>query len=107
MSTRWAGSSTSTTCRTPDTCGPSWGRRASYRQDPQQLRDELDQRGLKVCGGTVFAGLHKGKEALDKAIAEFGQEAKLLGEVGAKYLIHLPEQYADLHNGRGDGARRA
>ena len=59
-------------------------------QDPQQLRDELDQRGLKVCGGTVFAGLHKGKEALDKAIAEFSQEAKLLREVGAKYLIQLP-----------------
>ena len=68
-------------------------------QDPQQLRDELDQRGLKVCGGTVFAGLHKGKEALDKAIAEFSQEAKLLTEVGAKYLIHLPEQYTDMHTG--------
>jgi inosose dehydratase len=68
-------------------------------QDPQQLRDELDQRGLKVCGGTVFAALHKGKQALDKAIAEFSQEAKLLGEVGAKYLIHLPEQYTDMHTG--------
>jgi len=68
-------------------------------QDPQQLRDELDQRGLKVCGGTVFAGLHKGKEALDKAIKEFSQEAKLLSEVGAKFLIHLPEQYTDMHTG--------
>ena len=68
-------------------------------QDPQQLRDELDQRGLKACGGTVFAGLHKGKEALEKAIAEFSQEAKLLTEVGAKYLIHLPEQYTDMHTG--------
>ena len=68
-------------------------------QDPQQLRDELDQRGLKVCGGTVFAGLHKGKEALDKAIAEFGQEAKLLSAVGGKFLIHLPEQYTDMHTG--------
>jgi len=68
-------------------------------QDPQQLRDELDQRGLKVCGGTVFAGLHKGKEALDKAIAEFGQEAKLLSAVGGKCLIHLPEQYTDMHTG--------
>ena len=68
-------------------------------QDPQQLRDELDRRGLKVCGGTVFASLHKGKDALDKAIREFGQEAKLLSEVGAKYLIHLPEQYTDLHTG--------
>ena len=68
-------------------------------QDPQQLRDELDQRGLKVCGGTVFAGLHKGKEALAKAIREFSQEAKLLTEVGAKYLIQLPEQYTDMHTG--------
>ena len=67
--------------------------------DPQQLRDELDQRGLKVCGGTVFAGLHQGKEALDKAIADFSREAKLLTEVGAKYLIHLPEQYTDMHTG--------
>jgi len=68
-------------------------------QDPQQLRDELDQRGLKVCGGTVFAGLHKGKDALDKAIADFSREARLLTEVGAKYLIHLPEQYTDMHTG--------
>jgi inosose dehydratase len=68
-------------------------------QDPQQLRDELAQRGLKVCGGTVFAGLHKGKEALDKAIAEFSREAKLLTEVGAKYLVYLPEQYTDMHTG--------
>jgi inosose dehydratase len=68
-------------------------------QDPQQLRDELGQRGLKVCGGTVFAGLHKGKEALEKAIVEFSQEAKLLSEVGGKFLIHLPEQYTDMHTG--------
>jgi inosose dehydratase len=70
-------------------------------QDPGQLRDELDQRGLKVCGGTVFAGLHKGKEALDKAIADFSREARLLTVVGAKYLIHLPEQYTDMHTGKG------
>ena len=31
----------------------------------------------------MFAGLHKGKEALDKAIADFSREAKLLTEVGA------------------------
>ena len=85
--------------RTPATCGPNSDRRASCRRIRPQLRDELDQRGLKVCGGTVFAGLHKGKEALDKAIADFSREAKLLTEVGAKYLIHLPEQYTDMHTG--------
>ena len=101
---RSAGSSTWTTSRTPATSGPNWARRASCRRTRQQLRDELDQRGLKVCGGTVFAGLHKGKEALDKAIAEFSQEAKLLTEVGAKYLIHLPEQYTDMHTGEATGS---
>jgi inosose dehydratase len=68
-------------------------------QDPSRLNEELARRNLTVCGGTVFAGLHKGKEALDKAIAEFGQEARLLAAVGAEYLVHLPEQYTDQHTG--------
>jgi inosose dehydratase len=68
-------------------------------QDPGQLRDELGSRGLQVCGGTVFAALHHGKEALDAAIESFGREARLLSAVGAKYLIHLPEQYTDMHTG--------
>ncbi len=66
-------------------------------QDPSQLRDELASRGLTVCGGTIFAGLHRGKEALDKAKEDFGREARLLQEVGAKYLVHLPDQYTDMH----------
>ena len=68
-------------------------------QDPAQLRDELESRDLKVCGGTVFAGLHRGKEALDKAKQDFGREARLLREVGATYLVHLPDQYTDMHGG--------
>ncbi|WP_157970678.1 sugar phosphate isomerase/epimerase family protein, partial [Nakamurella deserti] len=72
-------------------------------QDPAQLRDELGSRGLEVAGGTVFAGLHKGKEGLDKALADFGREARLLAAVDAKYLVHLPEQYTDLHTGAATG----
>jgi inosose dehydratase len=68
-------------------------------QDPARLKDELDARGLTVVGGTVFAGLHKGPEALEKAKREFGQEAKLLAAVGAEHLVHLPEQYTDQHTG--------
>jgi inosose dehydratase len=68
-------------------------------QDPAQLRDELDSRGLRVCGGTVFAGLHRGEEALYKAIEDFSREARLLTAVGATYLIQLPEQYTDMHTG--------
>ena len=68
-------------------------------QDPEQLKDELARRDLTVCGGTVFAGLHKGAEALEKAKADFGREAALLSAVGAEYLVHLPEQYTDMHTG--------
>jgi inosose dehydratase len=69
-------------------------------QDPSQLKDELDRRGLIACGGTVFAGLHKGAEALKQAIEAFSREAKLLAAVGAEYLVHLPEQYTDMHTGQ-------
>jgi inosose dehydratase len=68
-------------------------------QDPQQLNEELARRGLTVCGGTVFAGLHKGADALQQAKEDFGREAKLLAAVGADYLVHLPEQYTDQHTG--------
>jgi inosose dehydratase len=68
-------------------------------QGPEQLKDELARRNLTACGGTVFAGLHKGREALDKAIADFSREAKLLAAIGAEYLVHLPEQYTDMHTG--------
>jgi len=66
-------------------------------QDPEFLRDELARRGLSVCGGTVFAGLHKGKQALEQALADFGREARLLVALGARHLVHLPEQWTDQH----------
>jgi len=69
-------------------------------QDPEQLKDELAARGLTVCGGTVFAGLHKGPAALATAKQTFAQEARLLAAVGAGYLVHLPEQWTDQHTGK-------
>ena len=52
-------------------------------QDPQQLRDELDQRGLKVCGGTVFAALHRDDWVSAKRFA-----ARLFaGLVGGAFLF--------------------
>jgi inosose dehydratase len=68
-------------------------------QDPEQLKDELAARGLTVCGGTVFAGLHKGRDALETAKRTFGQEARLLSALGARFLVHLPEQWTDMHTG--------
>lgn len=69
-------------------------------QDPHRLQDELARRDLSVCGGTVFAGLHQGRAALDQALADFDREARLLAALGAQYLVHLPEQYTDQHTGR-------
>jgi inosose dehydratase len=64
--------------------------------DPEQLRDELGKRGLRLSGGAVFSALHKGKGALDSAIAECRTEAALLTALGARYLVSLPEGYTDL-----------
>ena len=64
--------------------------------DPEQLRDELGRRGLKLSGGAVFAGLHRGAQALDKAVEDCRQEARLLTALGARYLVLLPEGYTDL-----------
>jgi inosose dehydratase len=64
--------------------------------DPGRLREELDARGLVLTGGTVFAGLHKGRDALEQAKADCAAELATLLPLGAKYLVILPEGYTDL-----------
>ncbi|MPZ63681.1 MAG: TIM barrel protein [Propionibacteriales bacterium] len=64
--------------------------------DAAPLRDELGTRGLSLSGGTVFAGLHRGGEALEQAIEDCRTEARLLTALGARYLVLLPEGYTDL-----------
>ncbi|WP_327583764.1 sugar phosphate isomerase/epimerase [Nonomuraea sp. NBC_00507] len=64
--------------------------------DPEQLCDELGLRGLRLSGGAVFSGLHRGREALKQAIEECRAEARLLTALGATYLVSLPEGYTDL-----------
>jgi inosose dehydratase len=64
--------------------------------DPTRLADELGSRGLRLSGGAVFAGLHRGKDALAEAIDECRTVAGLLTALGARYLVLLPEGYTDL-----------
>lgn len=64
--------------------------------DPGRLRDELDKRHLRLSGGAVFAGLHRGPEAFEQAVADCRQEARLLTALGARHLVLLPEGYTDL-----------
>lgn len=63
--------------------------------DPGRLRDELDRRGLRLSGGAVFAGLHRGAAGYEQAAADCRREAELLTALGARHLILLPEPYSD------------
>lgn len=67
--------------------------------DPARLQDELGSRGLRLSGGAVFAGLHRGAEAYEQALADCRVEAELITALGASYLVLLPEQYTDMHSG--------
>src|SRR3954468_17132056 len=68
-------------------------------QDPERLRDELGQRGLQLCGGTMFAGLHHGEDAFKQAVEDCGAPARGLTPLGARHLVLLPPQYTDMHTG--------
>ncbi len=59
--------------------------------DPQQLKDELGSRGLKVAGGTMhgLSGLHRPSE-FDAIVAQTRKVAELTAAVDAKHLIFVP-----------------
>jgi inosose dehydratase len=65
--------------------------------DPGHLRDELGARGLTLTGGTVFVALHRGRDALDKAKADCDAEMAVIGPLGARHIVILPEGYTDLN----------
>src|SRR4029079_2845941 len=50
--------------------------------DPGLVRDEYQKRGLTLTGGTVFAALHKGPPALERAKAACDAEMALIGPSG-------------------------
>jgi inosose dehydratase len=63
--------------------------------DPQQLKDEFAQRGLQLSGGAVAGGLHR-PDGLEECLAEARPLAEVLRELGAPYLVFLPELYRDI-----------
>ena len=67
--------------------------------NPEQLRDELGRRGLTLTGATAGTALHRGRDALDAALAECREVAALLTAVDAPYLVTLPAMYTDLYTG--------
>ncbi|MDA8385840.1 MAG: sugar phosphate isomerase/epimerase, partial [Actinomycetota bacterium] len=66
--------------------------------DPQELKVELDKRGLRLSGGTVGGALHRPEElpAIRQSMLEV---ARLASALGAKHLVFLPSMYRDLKDG--------
>jgi inosose dehydratase len=67
--------------------------------NPEQLRDELGQRGLTLTGATAGTHLHRGGDSLDEALRECSEIAALLAAMDAPYLVTLPAMYTDLYTG--------
>jgi inosose dehydratase len=58
--------------------------------DPDQLRQEVDRRGLKVSGQAVFGGLHDAGK-WDHDLADARKTAELVRAMGAGYVVLLPD----------------
>ncbi|GAA3688836.1 sugar phosphate isomerase/epimerase family protein [Gordonia hankookensis] len=62
--------------------------------DPQQLRDELGERGLKLSAGTVFEHLHQ-DDSWDAVWSQIEDVAELTAAVGGKHVVVIPEMWRD------------
>jgi inosose dehydratase len=62
--------------------------------DPAKLSNDLGSRGLKVSGGTTFAGLHH-PGAIEHVWEHVGPIASLTAAVGADQLVVIPDLWRD------------
>jgi inosose dehydratase len=63
--------------------------------DPGLLREEVARRGLRVSGGTVFGALHR-PERWEADMAAARKVSSLVQELGARYVVYIPELYRDM-----------
>lgn len=59
--------------------------------DPHRLEDELGKRDLKLSGGTVFTGFHKGPEQWQRAWDQAVRVAELTQALGAEHMVVIPD----------------
>ena len=59
--------------------------------DPNQLREELGSRGLKLSGGTVFTGFHKTDDQFDRAWKQAEAVAALTADLGGEHIVVIPD----------------
>lgn len=67
--------------------------------DPQVLRRELDQRGLKVCAGMAQGPLHDPAQ-YPAFRQEFLEAGAFVAEMGGSFLGVIPAMYSDLMTGK-------
>lgn len=73
-------------------CGYEWVELGPYGYlptDPAQLRDELEQRGLRCSGQAVLAPLHH-ERRLEDSLPDARAVCELVTAVGGRYLVLLP-----------------
>jgi sugar phosphate isomerase/epimerase len=66
--------------------------------DPRRLREELDQRGLRLSGGLTFGALHR-PEKWDEMLAEIRLVAELAAALEAHHVVLVPPLYRDERTG--------
>lgn len=61
--------------------------------DKNQVADRIAAHGLIVSGGTVFTGLHKGADSVEKYLAQVAPVAEMIKAQGAEYIVVIPEMW--------------
>ena len=61
--------------------------------DKNQVADRIAAHGLIVSGGTVFTGLHKGADSVEKYWAQVAAVAEMIKAQGAEYIVVIPEMW--------------
>ncbi|AAT90066.1 2-keto-myo-inositol dehydratase [Leifsonia xyli subsp. xyli] len=59
--------------------------------DPHQLEDELGKRDLRLSGGTVFTGFHRGPEQWQRAWDQAVKVAVLTHALGGEHIVVIPD----------------
>lgn len=69
--------------------------------DPEVVAERVAAHNLKISGGTVFTGLHKSADAVDKYWDSVAAVARMTAAQGAEHLIVIPEMWERADNGNG------
>ncbi|MDQ0754016.1 sugar phosphate isomerase/epimerase [Arthrobacter sp. B3I4] len=63
--------------------------------DPARLAEELQQRDLKVTGGTVFTAFHRGLDQWETAWEPARRVAELTAAMGGEHMVVIPGMWRD------------